>query len=63
MAKETLSQAALNTILQGVNAPTASAVNFDTGAGTSTYALAVYDKEGNLLGYVPVFDTAAFDAA
>jgi len=63
MAKETLSQAALNTILQGTNAPVASAVDFEAGAGTSTYALPVYDKEGNLLGYVPVFDTTAFDAA
>lgn len=63
MAKETLSSAALNTILQGTNAPAASAVNFDTGAGTSTYALPIYNKEGVLLGYVPVFDTAAFDAS
>lgn len=61
MAKETLSSAAVNTILQGTNAPTASAINFDTGAGTSTYALPIYDKDGNLLGYVPVFNTIGFD--
>lgn len=55
MAKETLSNASVNEILQGTNAPEA---NTNAVPANSDKALAVYDKDGNLIGYVPVFDTA-----
>ena len=55
MSKESLSGAAVNNILQGTNAPVASVVDFDTGATSTTHALPIYDKNGTLLGYVPVF--------
>lgn len=61
MAKETLSKAAVNAVLQGTNAPVASVVDFDTGAGATTHALPVYDKAGNLLGYVPLFANTNFN--
>lgn len=61
MAKETLSKASVNEILAGTNAPVASVVDFDTGAGSTTHALPIYDKEGNLLGYVPVFAASTFN--
>ena len=60
MAKETLSSAAVNNILQGTNAPVASVVDFDSGATSTTHALPIYDKNGNLLGYVPVFAAETF---
>lgn len=61
MAEETLSTAAVNKILKGTNAPVASVVDFDTGAGSTTHALPVYNKEGTLLGYVPVFAASTFN--
>ena len=54
MAKETLSKAAVNTVLQGTNAP---AANTNAIPANSDKALAVYDKDGNLIGYVPVFNS------
>lgn len=55
MAKETLSSAAVNTILQGTNAPVASAVNLDTATTATTHALEIFDKNGKSLGWVPVY--------
>jgi len=54
MAKETLSSAAINEILQGVNAPSANTNAVPT---NSDFALPIYDKNGTLIGYVPVFST------
>lgn len=54
MAKETLSGASVNTILQGTNEPS---INTATVPTSSDKALAVYDKDGTLIGYVAVFDT------
>jgi hypothetical protein len=54
MAKETMSAAAVATVLQGVNAP---AANTNALPANTNKSLAVYDKNGNLIGYVPVFTT------
>ena len=61
MAKQTLSSASVNAILQGCDSDnvTATTCSFDTATGADTSgALAVYDKDGNLLGYVPLFAAA-----
>jgi len=58
---ETFSKASIAENLQGTNEPIASAVDFDTGAGITTHALPIYDKDGNLLGYVPVFANPNFN--
>ena len=54
MAIETLSSAAVNKILQGVQAPS---TNTAAVPANSNYALPIYDKDGNLIGYIPVFST------
>ena len=61
MAKETLSKPSIQTMLQGFDSAdiTATVCSFDTATGADTSgAMAVYDKEGNLLGYVPLFAAA-----
>lgn len=54
MAKETLSAACVAEILQGTND---AAANTNAVPANSDKSLAVYDKNGTLIGYVPVFDT------
>jgi hypothetical protein len=54
MAEQTLSSASVNKILQGTNA---AAANTNAVPANSDKSLAVYDKNGTLIGYVPVFTT------
>ena len=58
MAKETLSGASVANALQGFNSDnivaTTCSLDSATGADTSG-AMAVYDKNGTLLGWVPLF--------
>lgn len=53
----TVSKVALNNLLKGFNAPVESVVDLAEGTTPTTHALPIYDKAGNLIGYVPVYAT------
>ena len=54
MSKQTMSAASVAEVLKGTNAPIE---NVNALPANTDKALPIYDKEGNLIGYVPIFNT------
>lgn len=52
--KQTMSAASVAEVLKGTNAPE---VNTNALPANTDKALPIYDKEGNLIGYIPLYNT------